>query len=59
MMLLAIIGKQNGHAGLQDILVETEIVSAGSVDGILSSKHYVYNRAVCAWSQFEQHLKNA
>ena len=57
-MLLAINGKQYGHAGLQDILVKTEIVSARSVDGVLSSKHY--NRAVhVQWSHFEQHLNNA
>lgn len=69
MMLLAIIGKRYGDAGLRDIFVETEIVSAGSVDGVLSGKHY--NRAIRAhktvaealfrvhWSQFEQYLDKA
>lgn len=40
----AAIGKRFGEAGLSDILVESGIVGAGSVNGVIQGKHY--NRAV-------------
>ena len=46
MTFLTIRGKRFGDAGLRDILFETRIVSAGSVDGVLNGKHY--NRAIRA-----------
>ena len=68
MTFLAIFGKRFGDAGRRDILFETGIVSAGSVDGVLNVKHC--NQAIRAhktvaealfrvhWLQFEEHIKN-
>ncbi len=36
----AAIGKRFGDAGLSDILVESGIVGAGSVNGVIQGKHY-------------------
>ena len=44
MSFLGCIGKRFGDGGLQDILIESEVVAIGSVNGVLSGKHY--NRAV-------------
>lgn len=44
MTLLAIIGSLLGDACLRDIAVQSEVVSEGSIDSVLSGKHY--NRAV-------------
>lgn len=44
MSFLACLGKRFRDAGLQDILIESEIVATGSVNGVLTGKHY--NRAV-------------
>ena len=46
MSFLGCIGKRFRDAGLQDILIESEVVAAGSVNGVLNGKHY--NRAVRA-----------
>uniref|UniRef100_UPI00358DF722 uncharacterized protein n=1 Tax=Myxine glutinosa TaxID=7769 RepID=UPI00358DF722 len=46
MSFLGCIGKRFRDGGLQDILVESEIVAVGSVNGVFSGKHY--NRAVRA-----------
>ena len=62
--LLAIIGKRYGEAGFRDTLVEANVVSAGSVAGVLGGKHY--NRSIKAhlilseaferlrWQEFEE-----
>ena len=67
--LLAIIGKRYGDAGLRDILVEANIVSAGSLVGVLEGKHY--NRSVKAhqivaeaferlrWQEFEEWTRSS
>lgn len=44
MTLLAIIGSHLGDAGLRDVVVQSEVISEGSIDSVLSGKHY--NRAV-------------
>ena len=44
MSYLGILGKRFGVAGLQDIIVEAGIVAVGSINGVLSGKHY--NRAM-------------
>ena len=41
---LAVIGKRFGDAGLEDLIVEAEIVASGSVKKVLEGKHY--NRAM-------------
>ena len=41
---LAVIGKWFGDAGLEDLIVEAEIVASGSVKKVLEGKHY--NRAM-------------
>lgn len=40
MSYLGILGKRFGIAGLQDIVVEAGIVAVGSINGVLSAKHY-------------------
>ena len=40
----AVIGKRFGDAGLEDLIVEAEIVASGSVKKVLEGKHY--NRAM-------------
>lgn len=44
MTLLAIIGSRFGDAGLRDVAVQSEVIAEGSIDSVLSGKHY--NRAV-------------
>ena len=44
MTLLAIIGSRFGNAGLRDIAVHSEMIAEGSIDSVLSGKHY--NRGV-------------
>ena len=44
LVLLSIIGQRFRDAGLRDLLTESEVVAAGSIDGVLSGKQY--NRAV-------------
>ena len=39
-VLLAVIGKRFADAGLHDLLIEAEMVAAGSVDAVLNGKHY-------------------
>ena len=41
---LAAIGKQFGDAGLADVLMESGIVTSGSVAGVIEGRHY--NHAV-------------
>ena len=43
-MFLAIIGKRFAEAGLADILVESSVIGASSISGVIEGKHY--NRAV-------------
>lgn len=47
MSFLGCLGKRFRDAGLQDILTESEVVGAGSVNGVFTGKHY--NRAVRAY----------
>ena len=54
MSFLGCIGKRFRDAGLQDILIESEVVAIGSINGVISGKHY--NRAdgrsfttLCVW----------
>ena len=44
MSFLGCIGKRFRDAGLQDILSELQVVATGSMNGVISGKHY--NRAV-------------
>lgn len=44
MTFMAVIGKRFSDAGLRDVLTESEIVSSGSVGGVIQGKHY--NRAI-------------
>ena len=44
MMYLGIIGKRFKDAGMRDVLIQSEVISGGSVDRALSGK--MYNRAV-------------
>ena len=44
MAYMAIIGKRFQNSGLEDILIEAEVVAQGSVSGVLSGHHY--NRSV-------------
>ena len=43
MSFLGCIGKRFGDADLQDVLIESEVVAIGSMNGVISGKHY--NRA--------------
>ena len=45
-VLLRLIGMRFADAGMKDILVESSIVSAGSIDGVINGSSY--NRAVRA-----------
>ena len=38
--LLAVIGKRFRDAGLEDIIIASEIIGIGSVNGVLLGKHY-------------------
>ena len=40
MAFLAIIGKRFADAGMKDILIESEVVAEGSINGVVSSHHY-------------------
>ena len=63
---LAVLGKRFGEAGLQDLLVESGVVAAGSVQAVLDGRHY--NHGMCAhklvwealsrlrWKRFEEFL---
>lgn len=65
-VLLAVIGKRFANSGLQQLLVDGDVVSAGSANAVLDGKHY--NRAVRShlitaealeqvrWKQFEESL---
>ncbi|KAJ4940926.1 hypothetical protein JOQ06_027216 [Pogonophryne albipinna] len=46
MSYLSILGKRFGDAGLQDILIESEVVAPGSINGVLNGHHY--NRSMRA-----------
>lgn len=46
MSYLGILGKRFGDAGLQDILIESEVVAPGSISGVISGHHY--NRSMRA-----------
>ena len=46
MSLLGCLGKHFRDAGLQDILIESEVFAIGSVNGVFTGRHY--NRAVRA-----------
>ena len=43
-LFLGIIGKSFRNAGLEDILIESDVIAAGSVNGELEGKHY--NRGI-------------
>lgn len=40
MSYLSILGKRFGDAGLQDVLIESEVVAPGSISGVTSDHHY-------------------
>ncbi len=40
MNFMSIIGKRYGSAGLRDLFIESDILAEGSVDAVLSAKHY-------------------
>lgn len=40
MSYLGILGKCFGDAGLQDILIESEVVALGSINGVINGHHY-------------------
>ena len=44
MAFLSCIGKRFGDAGLQDILIEADVIAAGSVGGVVTGHHY--NRSI-------------
>ena len=44
MCFLGVIGKRFQDGGLRDILIESNIVAEGSINGVLSGKHY--NRSI-------------
>ena len=46
MAYLGTIGKRFQDSGLEDILIEADIVAPGSIEGILSGRHY--NRSISA-----------
>ena len=51
MTFIAVIGRRCGSAGLRDVLVEADVLAAGSVDQVLNDRHY--NRAIrCLKSMF-------
>ena len=45
-VFLTVIGKRFAGSGLRDLLLESGVIAEGSVDGVLSGKHY--NRGVRA-----------
>ena len=40
MSYLSVLGKRFGDAGLQDVLIEYEVVAPGSINGVISGHHY-------------------
>ena len=51
MPFIAVIGRRYVCAGLRDVLVEADVLAAGSVDQVLNGRHY--NRAIrCLKSMF-------
>ena len=44
MMLLGVIGSRFGDAGIRELAVQSDVVAEGSIDKVISGKHY--NRAV-------------
>ena len=46
MSLIGCIGKRFRDGGLEDVLIESEVVASGSVNGVISGKHY--NRSIRA-----------
>ena len=40
MSFLKVIGKQFKDGGLQDVLIESNVIAVGSVNGVLTGKHY-------------------
>lgn len=46
MSFLSVLGKRFGDAGLQDILIESEVVAPGSINGVINGHHY--NRSMRA-----------
>jgi hypothetical protein len=44
--VIPVLGKRFQHAGMDDILMESGIVAAGSLNGVISGHHY--NRAIHA-----------
>ncbi|XP_061913285.1 uncharacterized protein LOC133656293 isoform X2 [Entelurus aequoreus] len=57
MSFLGIIGKRFGDAGLQDILIESEVVAPGSINGVISGHHY--NRSMRAQKLMYESLQRA
>ncbi|CAB3980355.1 Hypothetical predicted protein [Paramuricea clavata] len=55
MSYLGILGKRFGIAAFQDIVVEAGIVAVGSINGVLSGKHY--NRAISAHKLISEALE--
>ena len=56
MIFLAVIDKQFGDAGLQDVLIESGVVQARAVHGVLSGKQY--NRGLrCHKAMLEAFLR--
>ncbi|XDV11366.1 hypothetical protein PO909_000329 [Leuciscus waleckii] len=46
MSFMAVIGKRFKEAGLQDMLIESNVVAVGSINGVISGHHY--NRSIRA-----------
>lgn len=46
MSFMAVIGKRFKEAGLQDVLIESNVVAVGSINGVISGHHY--NRSIRA-----------
>lgn len=57
MSFLGILGKRFGDAGLQDILIESEVVAPGSINGVISGHHY--NRSMRAHKLMYESLQRA
>lgn len=51
---MSIIGKRFGEAGLEDLLIESEVIAPGSVQGVLKGKHY--NRCIRLYSLVSEAL---
>lgn len=56
MCYLGILGKRFGDAGLQDILIESEVVAPGSINGVISGHHY--NRSMRAHKLLYESLQH-